>query len=289
MIFSTQATAQNKIEGLYKIFDTRSGKEVSIEDVAKAFAKADVLFFGEEHDDSIGHILEAKIFEESHKLTGNKLVLSMEMFEADVQGVVDEYLTGLIAEKNFIKEARAWSNYKDYKPLVEYAKSNNLKVIAANTPARYANAVTRGGLQALDKFSPHTLMILPPRPIDTATGKYYENFLKIMGGHGVMPGFHIYQSQNLWDATMAWSIFNHIRRDPAAKIMHLNGRFHTDEQLGIISQLNKYTAKSARQPDILNISCFYVESLEKPDWSQYKHLGDFVIMTKKFKKDKEEK
>ena len=289
LIISTQAIAQSNIDSLYKIYDTRSGKEVSIAQVANAFSNADVLFFGEEHDDSIGHILEARIFEQSHKIIGDRLVLSMEMFEADIQGVVDEYLAGLISEKNFIKEARAWGNYKDYKPLVEYAKANSIKLIAANTPARYANAVTRGGLSALDKFSPHTLMILPPRPIDTATGKYYENFIEIMGGHGVMPGFHIYQSQNLWDATMAWSIFGNIHRNPKAKIMHLNSRFHTDEQLGIIAQLKKYAAKGNQSLNILNISCFYVDSLDKPNWSEFKELGDFVIMTKKFKKDKEEK
>ena len=279
---SLQLNAQN-INGLYKVYDTRSSKEVSIDDIIQDFAGADVLFFGEEHDDSIGHILEAQVFEKAHKALGNDVALSMEMFERDVQLVVNEYLAGLIGEKNLLKEGRAWKNYSDYKPMVEYAKANKLNIVAANTPARYTNAVTRGGLQALEKFSKDAKQWLPPLPIDTATGRYYERFLEIMGGHGVMPGMHIYQSQNLWDATMAWSIHSFRKKNATTKIVHLNGRFHTDEKQGIIAQLNKY---SKNKPRIINITCTYNEDMNKPDWEAYKKLADYVIVTKSMKEEK---
>ncbi len=276
--------AQDK--SLYKIYDTKNKKEVGVEDIVKAFSAADVLFFGEEHDDSIGHMLQAEVFRQSHKAIGKDLMLSMEMFEADVQLVLDEYLAGLIQEKNLIKEGRAWKNYSDYKPMVEYAKANQVPVIAANTPPRYTNAVTRGGLEALSKFSIASRSWLPP-PVDTATGRYYEKFLEIMGGHGVMPGMHIYQSQNLWDATMAYSIYKAFLKNTNAKILHLNGRFHSDEKMGIIAQLNKYTKDNPLK--ILNISSFYSEGdLEKPDWNKYTNLGDYVIITKNLKEEKKD-
>ena len=88
---SLQLNAQN-INRLYKVYDTKNSREVSIDDIIQDFAGADVLFFGEEHDDSIGHILEAQVFEKAHKAFGNDVALSMEMFERDVQLVVDEYL-----------------------------------------------------------------------------------------------------------------------------------------------------------------------------------------------------
>lgn len=269
----------------YKVYDTKKKKEISIDDIIKDLASADVLFFGEEHDDSIGHMLEAQVFEKAHKAYGKKIALSLEMFEADVQIVLDEYLSGLILEKNLIKEGRAWKNYTDYKPLVEYAKANNVPVIAANTPARYTNGVTRNGLSYLKKFDTYTTQWIPTS-IDTATGRYYEKFLEIMGGHGVMPGMHIYQSQNLWDATMAYSIYKFIQKDPDRKILHLNGRFHTDEKLGIPRQLGIYAKKPLK---MLNISSFYSEGdLQNPDWTKYEVLGDYVIITQKFKKDEKE-
>lgn len=285
-LFLVPATAwAQKGEGLYKIYDTKNKKEIGIDDIAKKFSTADVLFFGEEHDDTIGHILEARIFEASHKLLADKLTLSMEMFERDVQLVVNEYLAGLISEKNLLKEGRAWKNYSDYKPLVEYAKANKLQVVAANTPPRYTNAVTRGSLQALSNFSKEAKQWLPPLPVDTASGRYYEKFLEIMGGHGVMPGMHIFQSQNLWDATMAWSIYSQLKKNPKQKIMHLNGRFHSDEKLGIIAQLNKLSKNKLR---ILNICSFYEDDISKPDWTQYEKEGDFIIITQKFKEEEKE-
>ena len=39
--------------------------------------------------------------------TDRQIVLSLEMFETDVQGVLDEYLRGLIRESDFVADARS--------------------------------------------------------------------------------------------------------------------------------------------------------------------------------------
>lgn len=275
ILFSMNMQAQES----FRIYDTKAQKETGVDKIVEAFTRADVLFFGEEHDDSTGHLLEEMILKEAYKQIGNNLVLSMEMFETDVQIVVDEYLAGFIKEKNLVKEARAWNNYNsDYKPLIEYAKQHNLKVVAANTPARYTGSVSRNGLQVLDKLSDDAKRFLPPLPIDTATGKYHEKFMEVMGEHANMPGLHMFDSQNLWDATMAYSIYKTLKKNKSAKVYHLNGKFHTDEKLGIASQLAKYAGK--RKIKMLNISCFPDESFDKPDWVKFAALGDFIIITK---------
>jgi uncharacterized iron-regulated protein len=92
-------------------------------------ADADVLFFGEEHNDSAGHYLENKIFRALHAQYADKVVLSMEMFETDGQLVLNEYLGGTIDETRFSRDIRLWSNYKDYRPMIEYAKQNKIPVI----------------------------------------------------------------------------------------------------------------------------------------------------------------
>jgi len=137
-----------------------------------------------------------------HLKNRKRQALSLKMFETDVQLVMNEYLKNLIREKNFLKEARSWNNYTDYKPMVEYSRLQGINVIAANTPNRYVNLVSRKGLVGLDSLNKLARKWLPPLPIDTATGKYYDNFLKTMGGHKV-PGMEIYQAQNLWDSSMA--------------------------------------------------------------------------------------
>src|ERR1700744_2964130 len=110
------------------------------------------------------------------------------MFETDCQNTLDEYLRGLIREKNFRTDARVWPNYKDYRSLIEFAKSNNIPVVAPNAPARYVNMVDRLGLGSLNQLNNLGKSYLPPLPIDTAAGAYYEKFTAIMGGHGSMPG-----------------------------------------------------------------------------------------------------
>jgi uncharacterized iron-regulated protein len=80
-----------------------------------------------------------------------KAALSLEMFQTDCQTVLNEYLAGFIREKNLITEGRAWQNYKDYRPMVELAKTAHIPVVAANAPTRYTNMVTRMGLSSLDQ------------------------------------------------------------------------------------------------------------------------------------------
>ncbi|MCY1562909.1 heme-binding uptake, Tiki superfamily, ChaN [compost metagenome] len=90
-----------------------------------------------------------------------------------------------------------------------------------------------------------------------------------------MGSMKIYQTQNFWDATMAWSIANFAKKNKGVKILQVNGRFHSDEKLGTVAKLKHYAPKL----DVLNISCFPAEDFIKPDWEQYKRLGDYVILT----------
>ncbi len=269
------AFCQEDFSSHYKIYDTRNQKITSVDDIISDMSNADVLFFGEEHNDSTCHVLELALFTKLAAKYPGKTALSMEMFETDCQTVLNEYLEGLIREKNFITEARAWHNYKDYRPLIEMAKSQQIPVIAANAPARYVNMVNRLGLTGLEKLNKIGKVWLPPQPIDTATGTYYEKFLQIMGGHTNMGGMQMYQAQNLWDATMGWSIAQFVKKHRDYKILQLNGGFHSEEKLGAPAQLKKYSSKTKT----LNIACFSDDQFDNPDWSKFSKNNDYIILT----------
>lgn len=265
--------AQDTQTANYKIYDSKKAKLVTLDELVSSLKNTDVLFFGEEHNDSTGHALEAEIYKKMFAAFP-KTALTLEMFHTDVQPVIDEYLSGCISEKNFIKEARAWNNYNDYKPLIEFAKANKLPVIGGNAAARYSNMVSRSGLTALKALPEASRAFLPPLSIDTATGRYYDKFNETLGGHS-MGSMKIYQTQNFWDATMAWSIATYLKKNKNAKVLQLNGRFHSDEQLGTLAQLKKLLPKLS----ISNISCFSAEDFKQPDWEKYKYLGDYIIVT----------
>jgi uncharacterized iron-regulated protein len=266
------AVAQAPMEQHYKIYNTAQKRIATADDIVNDMAKADVLFFGEEHNDSTGHYLEALIFKKLAEKYPAKTALSMEMFQTDCQTILNEYLAGFIREKNLITEGRAWQNYKDYRSMVELAKENRLPVIAANAPTRYTNMVTRTGLADLQKLNATAKSWLPPLPIDTATGAYYNKFTAIMGGHSEMK---IYQSQNLWDATMGWSIAQFYKAHKGFKIFQVNGGFHSEKKLGTVAQLKKY----APGIKVVNIQAYADDTFDNPDWTKFEKLGDYIILT----------
>lgn len=259
---------------LYRIYDTRTQQEITLPQLADALKVADVVFFGEEHHDSVAHILEYELLKAMDERYAG-VALSMEMFVSDDQLILQEYLAGIVTERNLMKDASLWNNYRDYHPLVEYAKAHGIPVLAANAPSRYTNRVTRDGLASLHVLNKSARSLLAPLPIDTLTGAYFEKFTGLMGGHGGMENLKIYQSQNLWDATMAYRISRWIKKKSVKKILHLNGRFHSDEQLGTVAHLRKYK----RRINTTNISCFPHASFSHPNWAAFKHLANFIILT----------
>jgi uncharacterized iron-regulated protein len=282
-------------ENNYKIYATKTSKEVKLADIVDEMKNYDVVFFGEEHNDSVAHYLQNELLKGLYASYGDKITLSMEMFETDCQLVLDEYLKGFIREKNFTKEARSWSNYRNYKPMIEFAKEKKINVVAANAPARYANMASRKGLNSLKELSSTAKSFLPPLPYDTATGPYYEKFTNLMSDgrnagitakdtskkvaapvNSMMPKY-ILHSQSLWDATMAYSISKVFSKNKKAKVLHLNGRFHSDEGFGAVTQLRKYNPKLR----ILIISSIDggANFPNKMDIAENKKLGDFVIFT----------
>ena len=275
ILISCTVIAQDKIEDHYKIYDTRSKQMISIDKIIEDCNKADVLFFGEEHNDSAGHYLEHIIFEALHKQYGSNITLSLEMFETDNQVALNDYLDGFIPEDRFSKDVRLWSNYKDYRPMIEYAKKNNLQVIAANPPRRYVSMVSRRGMRSLDSLSKDSKRFLPPLPYDTLTGRYREKFMETMKESPGGGSPNIYYSQSLWDAGMSYSIYKFLKKHKQQKIFHCVGRFHCDEKLGTLAQLQK----RKRGLKILNISCFSDVSFNNPEWEKFTNLGDYIILT----------
>ncbi|MBK9768420.1 MAG: ChaN family lipoprotein [Chloracidobacterium sp.] len=104
----------------------------------------------------VGHAIQAEIFRRivAKYSPERKVALSLEMFERDVQIIVDEYWRGLISEAQFMASSRPWGNYKtDYRPLFELAKDKKLDIVAANAPRRYVNMVSRNGRDSINSLT----------------------------------------------------------------------------------------------------------------------------------------
>lgn len=165
---------------------SRAGDPSSLEEIVAAMADVDVVFLGESHDDSLGHAIEARLFQRAfvaHAGGGGtrKLVLAMEMFERDVQTVLDEYVKDLVRERDFLAASRPWKNYDtDYRPLVEFARVHRIPVVASNAPARYVSRVGREGPAGLEQLSDLAKSWVAPLGYPEATEAYAEKFMETM-------------------------------------------------------------------------------------------------------------
>jgi uncharacterized iron-regulated protein len=239
--FSLSVSAQDK--PAYKVF-TGTGKKSDYKDILKDAGKADVVFFGELHDNPVAHWLELEITKDIHTDKGKDLILAAEMFETDNQLIIDEYFSDIIKESSFEKEVRLWKNYQtDYKPLISFAKENGLKFVASNIPRRYASLVASGGFEALQKLSPEALKYIAPMPVEYDPElPCYKDMLSmdgaIGGGMENKVNENLPKAQAMKDATMARSIANFW--NSGQTVIHYNGSYHSDRHMGIIWYLNKY-------------------------------------------------
>ncbi len=291
LLFPMLCNAQGQLsESNYRIYSVKQAKEVSLKDLVDAMAGYDVLFFGEEHNDSVTHYLERQVLGLMFDKFGSNMALSMEMFERDVQPVMDEYLKGFIREKHFTKDARAWSNYRDYRPMVEFAKEKGMAIVCANAAARYTNLAGRKGQKALMELPAASKQYFAPLPYDTAKGDYYKK-LTGLADHGpasatdtskakpmpamAMGNFNLVVAQSLWDATMAYSISQYLKKHKGQKVMQVNGKFHSDEGFGVATQLKKYSPNAKK----LIVHTVSEDSFPEINWAEIKNMGDYIIVT----------
>lgn len=260
--FALNSFSQNK-KG-YRIFN-KKGKEVKYSKMLKSMSVADVVLFGEFHNNPISHWLQLETTKDLFQK--RKIKLAAEMFEADNQDALNKYVSGNINQKAFDTLARLWPNYKtDYAPLVNFAKENKLEFIAANIPRRYASLVSKKGFEGLDTLTSVEKSWIAPLPIEyDAELPGYKKMIEMMGGHG---GVNLPKAQASKDATMAYFILKNYKQNDL--IIHYNGAYHSDNYEGILWYLKrkepnlKYvTITTVSQKDNLKLD---KENLNKADF-----------------------
>lgn len=256
--------SQNK--PAYRIF-AGSGRKISYQKMMDRLVKADLVFFGELHNNAIAHWLELELAKDLSNV--RSLRMGAEMFETDDQENLDKYLKGELSAGGFDSAARLWKNYPtDYAPLVNFARSSGIPFVASNVPRRYATLVAKSGWESLDSLSPQEKRWVAPLPIPfDSTLPGYVNMMKMMEGHG---GPHFPKAQALKDATMAWSILR--EHQPGELFIHYNGSYHSENHEGIVWYVMR------ARPDLRVLTVTVVSQKELNYLNEENRLkADFVI------------
>ncbi|MCO5258754.1 MAG: ChaN family lipoprotein [Crocinitomicaceae bacterium] len=264
-----QIFAQDKTA--YVIFNEK-GKKVSYKKLLKSVSTTSITFFGEFHNNPIAHWLEYELTTDLAKQTNHQITIGFEMFEQDQQQLLTDYLADKITTKTFEDSSRLWTNYKtDYKPIIEFAKENNIFCVASNIPRRLASIIYKKGRAALDSLEQvdYSYMCDKNYAVDTTLSQY-QKMLNMMPDHN--KGLNFIYSQASKDATMAKFIDKYWSSYPSTQFIHFNGAFHTDFDQGIIWYLKKYRP---------NLTYTTITTVEQADLKKLdeEHIGraQFII------------
>ena len=282
----TSTVPKNEIRSLhdYQLQSANSKKVISVPDLAQELQGADVVFIGEYHSHSASHLLQMQLLAELHEIDP-ALILSMEQFTRDKQALLQQYLDNEIGEQTLIKQGDAWDNYQsDYRPLVEFAREQQLPVIAANTPINLVRCVAKQGPEVISKLSEEKQNWIASDVTSSST-EYQQKFTEAMGGHGskhLKKGkqkaehaapvklSNSFYAQLARDNTMAESIYEALKKSPNSLVVHTNGAFHSDSHLGTVDALKRLDPNlkiKVISPQFIN---------ESIDWDK----GDYIYTIK---------
>ncbi len=251
---------------------SKDGKLVEYKKMLKEAQNADVVFFGELHNNAIAHWLQYELTKDIITAKDKKVILGAEMFESDNQLVINEFLSGAILEKKFEADCRLWPNYKtDYKPLMKLAEENQIPFIATNIPRRYASVVYKKGFEGLDSLSAEAKRYFAPQPMQYDPEQDAYKSMMQMGGMPAHMTVNLPKAQAIKDATMAHFINVNMKKEHT--FVHYQGAYHSDKYQGIIYYLNLYN------PDlkIVTISTVMAEDVSVLT-DEDKAKADYIIV-----------
>ncbi len=250
-----------------RVVATQSGQTISMEQLVTELAQLDVVFLGEQHDNDAGHQMQLQVIQGLADL-GIEVVVSMEQFERDVQGTVDDYLAGRIDEETFRAASRPWKNYEQhYRPIVELARQHKFPVLGGNAPRRLASDASKGSpVKQADQ-------VFLPRSTSAPEDAYWEKFQQTMASHGGVGDVDelkkFYAAQCLKDDAMAESITDYLAVNSHRRklVVHLCGHFHSDYGLGTAFRVLQ------RRP-LTRIAVCTMESIADDGKTQLDDAGD---------------
>ncbi|MFN3740470.1 MAG: ChaN family lipoprotein [Thermodesulfovibrionales bacterium] len=202
-------------------------KSLSIKDLIDRISDKKIIYIGEYHDRFSHHYLQRLLIKELFS-KNKKIAIGMEMFQRPFQQILDDYIKGKIEEKEFLKQTeyfKRWGfDYNLYKPIIDLAREYSIPVIALNLKKEITEKVSRSGIESLSEEEKKQI----PEELDFSDQEYKKRLEEVFRQHKRPEGSfeYFYQSQILWDETMAMSIDEYLRKAPDYQIIVLAGGGH---------------------------------------------------------------
>ncbi|TAL39388.1 MAG: hypothetical protein EPN93_01730 [Spirochaetes bacterium] len=215
--------------------DLYRGEPVSFQSMIDDLQGVSVIYIGESHTIARHHAEQVRIVTEL-KGRGRSVVLAIEQVESFNQAALDRYNSGEIDFMDFAaqtKWAERWSNYPDYRPLVEAAHAGGGTILALNARTELVRDVAHNGREGISE----TFRAELPAPFH-ASARYEKYVKKLLGVHSFVneKSLHrVFQAQAVRDDAMAGAIVRALR-EPGSRgktMVVIAGAAHVAYGLGI--------------------------------------------------------
>lgn len=228
------------------LVDGTTGESVTLDALFAALRTQEVVYVGERHDQAQDHAVQNTILQQLHR-DEPSLAIGMEMFQVPFQEPLDRWSAGLIDETVLRRDTEyddRWGyDFALYRPMLEFARTHGLEVVALNTPREVAHAVAMTGV---DDIAPELAASLPELDLDDAEHRALFDQAFDIAEHGGSEEMvdRFYQAQVVWDETMGSRVADTLSRDDGpAKMIVFAGRVHVHGGLGIPARAERRGAK----------------------------------------------
>src|SRR5437870_10577428 len=264
----------------WQIVEVKADRPISFTDLLTDLANVDVIYIGEEHSHR-SHIEAALRILQALIDRNQKPALGLEMFGWDGQAGLDHYLAEPdMAPDLFLQEARWKENwggsYNDYAPLIDFARSHHLPVLALNPPKPLVRRVAKEGLSSALK-DPGMLRWQMRDDVLSDEPAYREVMVSQLrachGGLSEEAYQRMYEAALFRDEGMAKTISEHLshRAPDAGPVVSYTGAGHIQYRLPVPSRVLRRLKGAIRRTTV------YLTSYEPKRQDEIRTLLDQSI------------
>lgn len=232
-----------------KVTVTKSGETITFGELIDRLATEDFVCVGEQHDSELNHRVQLQIIQALFARDEN-IGVGMETFQKPFQPVIDRYFSGGITEEQFLKDTEyktRWGfDWKLYRPIIEFARRNEIPLAALNVRKELTSRLYKGGYDALTADEKKEL-----GPIDfnvkAHRDYWYERLPKLHGldNPTAQQKERSYQIMTAWDDYMAQSAARFKKDISLHHMVILAGIGHIAGGFGIPDRAAKYAGSAS--------------------------------------------
>jgi uncharacterized iron-regulated protein len=218
-----------------------SGTEViDFEKLVSRLARERVVMIGEVHDRYEHHLNQLAIICRLHQRHPS-MAIGLEFFQKPFQAPLDAYVERRIDTREMLLETEYFSrwqfDHRLYAPIFEFARMQDIPLIALNAPQEISSKVARDGISGLSETERGQI----PELLDRSVPGYRERLQAVFQRHPEirqMSFENFVEAQLVWDETMASEAARYLDAHPGRYLVVLAGDGHVTRS-GIPARLTR--------------------------------------------------